>query len=162
MTTNVSVPQAMAAPVVDAEKAHRGRLRIAYMIAMGLALIQLAYGLNYYILSQADRAISPKHMFLKPSGIIGLRLGMIGFVLLSAQESLALAWETRQCAPLAGFSCPARDHGADPRRVSLLLQVFRARRSSLLDHGGRRAEWCRGALHLLTGSAKNELCRGVP
>ena len=81
MTTNVSVPQAMAAPVVDAEKAHRGRLRIAYMIAMGLALIQLAYGLNYYILSQADRAISPKHMFLKPSGIIGLRLGMIGFVL---------------------------------------------------------------------------------
>ena len=81
MTTNVSVPQAMAAPVVDAEKAHRGRLRIAYMIAMGLALIQLAYGLNYYILSQAERAISPKHMFLKPSGIIGLRLGMIGFVL---------------------------------------------------------------------------------
>jgi len=81
MTTNVSVPQAMAAPVVDAEKAHRGRLRIAYMIAMGLALIQLAYGFNYYILSQADRAISPKHMFLKPSGIIGLRLGMIGFVL---------------------------------------------------------------------------------
>ena len=81
MTTNVSVPQAMAAPVVDAEKAHRGRLRIAYMIAMGLALIQLAYGFNYYILSQAERAISPKHMFLKPSGIIGLRLGMIGFVL---------------------------------------------------------------------------------
>jgi hypothetical protein len=81
MTTNVSVPQAMAAPVVDAEKAHRSRLRVAYLIAMGLALIQLAYGFNYYILSQADRALSPKHMFLKPSGIIGLRLGMIGFVL---------------------------------------------------------------------------------
>src|SRR5258708_13300966 len=81
MTTSVSVPQAMAAAVGDGEKGQRGRLRIAYMIAMGLTLIQLAYGLNYYILSQAERAISPKHMFLKPSGIIGLRLGMIGFVL---------------------------------------------------------------------------------
>jgi hypothetical protein len=81
MTTNVSVPQAMAAPVVDAEKGHRARLRFAYMIAMGLALIQLAYGLNYYILSQPERALSAKHMYLKPSGIIGLRLGMVGFVL---------------------------------------------------------------------------------
>jgi len=81
MTTNVSVPQVMAAPVFDAEKGHRTRLRFAYMIAMGLALIQLAYGLNYYILSQPERALSAKHMYLKPSGIIGLRLGMVGFVL---------------------------------------------------------------------------------
>jgi hypothetical protein len=80
MTTNVSVPQVLAGPV-DAEKAHRTRLGIAYKIAAVLALIQLAYGYNYYILSQAERALSPKHMFLKPSGIIGLRLGMIGFVL---------------------------------------------------------------------------------
>jgi hypothetical protein len=63
MTTNVSVPQIMAAP------------------ARGLALIQLAYGLNYYILSQAERALSPKHELLKPSGMIGLHLGMVAFAL---------------------------------------------------------------------------------
>jgi hypothetical protein len=81
MTTNVSVPQIMAAPVVDAEKGHRVRLRIMYYIATGLALIQLAYGLNYYILSQAERALSPKHEFLKPSGVIGLHVGMVAFAL---------------------------------------------------------------------------------
>ena len=71
----------MAAPAVDAEKGHRARLRIMYYIATGLALIQLAYGLNYYILSQAERALSPKHELLKPSGMIGLHLGMVAFAL---------------------------------------------------------------------------------
>jgi hypothetical protein len=80
MSTNISVPRIMAAPA-DAERAHRVRLGIAYLIAAFLSLVQLAYGFNYYILSQADRALSPKHAFLKPSGTIGLRLGMIAFVL---------------------------------------------------------------------------------
>jgi hypothetical protein len=66
---------------VDAERAHRVRLGIAYLIAAVLTLIQLAYGFNYYILSQAERALSSKHAFLKPSGTIGLRLGMIAFFL---------------------------------------------------------------------------------
>jgi hypothetical protein len=80
MSTNISVPRIMAAPA-DGERAHRVRLGIAYLIAGSLALIQLAYGFDYYILSQAERALSPKHAFLKPSGTTGLRLGMIGFVL---------------------------------------------------------------------------------
>jgi hypothetical protein len=79
-TNNISVPRIMTAPV-DKEKAHRTRLGIAYLIAVVLTLIQLAYGFNYYILSQAQRALSPKHALLKPSGAIGLRLGMIAFVL---------------------------------------------------------------------------------
>jgi hypothetical protein len=77
MTTNVSVPQIMAAPAVDVEKGHRSRLRIMYYIVTGLALIQLAYGLNYYLLPQAQRALSPKHELLKPSGVIGLHVGMV-------------------------------------------------------------------------------------
>jgi hypothetical protein len=80
MSTNISVPRIMAAPA-DAERGHRARLGIAYSIAALLTLIQLAYGFNYYILTQAERALSPKHALLKPSGTIGLRLGMIGFVL---------------------------------------------------------------------------------
>jgi hypothetical protein len=79
MTTNVSVPQIMAAPAVDAEKGHRVRMRVMYYIVTGLSLIQLAYGLNYYLLSQAQRALSPKHELLKPSGVIGLHAGMVAF-----------------------------------------------------------------------------------
>lgn len=81
MTTNVSVPQIMAAPAVDAEKGHRVRMRVMYYIVTGLTLIQLAYGLNYYLLSQAERALSPKHELLKPSGVIGLHAGMVAFVM---------------------------------------------------------------------------------
>jgi hypothetical protein len=78
MSTNISVSRAMTVQV-DPEKAHRARLGIAYMIAGVLTLIQIAYGFNYYILSQADRALSPKHALLKPSGVIGLHLGMVAF-----------------------------------------------------------------------------------
>ena len=80
MSTNISVPRIMAAPA-DAEKAHRARLGIAYLVAGVLTLVQLAYGFNYYILSQSARALSSKHALLKPSGTVGLRLGMIAFAL---------------------------------------------------------------------------------
>lgn len=79
-TNNISVPRVMAAPA-DAEKAHRARLSIAYLVAVVLTVVQLAYGFNYYILSQSARALSSKHALLKPSGTIGLRLGMIAFAL---------------------------------------------------------------------------------
>ena len=80
MSTQISVPRVMTAQV-DPEKAHRARLGIAYIIAGVLTLIQIVYGFNYYILSQADRVLSPKHAWLKPSGAIGLHLGMAAFAL---------------------------------------------------------------------------------
>jgi hypothetical protein len=80
MSTNISVSRAMTVQV-DPEKAHRSRLGIAYAIAGVLTLIQIVYGSNYYILSQANRALSPKHAWLKPSGVIGLHLGMVAFAL---------------------------------------------------------------------------------
>ena len=79
-TNNITVPHVMTAQM-DKEKAHRARLGIAYLIVSGLTLIQVAYGLRYYMLSQAERALSPRHAFLKPSGTIGLHLGMVAFVL---------------------------------------------------------------------------------
>jgi hypothetical protein len=79
-TNNITVPQVMTT-LVDKEKAHRARLSIAYLIVSGLALIQLAYGFHYYMLSQAERAFSPKHAYLKPSGTIGLHLGMVAFAM---------------------------------------------------------------------------------
>src|SRR5690242_9736561 len=39
------------------------------------------YGYNYYTLSSADRPFSPKHDALKPSGTIGIKLGMFGVFL---------------------------------------------------------------------------------
>jgi len=149
MSTNISVSRAMTVQV-DPEKAHRSRLGIAYAIAGVLTLIQIVYGSNYYILSQANRALSPKHAWLKPSGVIGAAPGNGRFrpvsdrLCLPAPENLALAWKARQSATLAGFSRPDGDCCAGPRHISLFLQVFRACRSSLLDHGDRRAERIRG------------------
>ena len=39
------------------------------------------YGFDYYFSSAEQRALSPKHALLKPSGTIGLHLGMLGFFL---------------------------------------------------------------------------------
>jgi len=166
MSTNISVSRAMTVQV-DPEKAHRSRLGIAYAIAGVLTLIQIVYGSNYYILSQANRALSPKHAWLKPSGVIGLHLGMVAFALFLIVYVYPLRkiwpWLGRQGNPatLAGFSRPDGDCCAGPRHISLFLQVFRACRSSLLDHGDRRAERIRGTLHLRTDSAQFRFRRGV-
>lgn len=50
------------------------------MLAAGLA----AYGWDYYLLDLMQRPFSSKHTLLKPSGIIGLRLGIFGLLLFIA------------------------------------------------------------------------------
>jgi hypothetical protein len=55
-------------------------LLISFLVAVS-ALGLLIYGWNYYTLSLAQRPYSPKHEYLKPSGIIGLQLGIWGMVL---------------------------------------------------------------------------------
>jgi hypothetical protein len=78
MSLNITVPR-VASVVPDGERLHRLYLRVAYLITGLLLLGMLIYGLDYYWLSAAHRALSPKHPYLKPSGTIGLHLGMIGF-----------------------------------------------------------------------------------
>jgi hypothetical protein len=41
----------------------------------------LARGWDYYLLDQTQRPFSPKHAELKPSGTVGLRLGILGLLL---------------------------------------------------------------------------------
>ena len=41
----------------------------------------LIYGFNYYILSSSERPFSPKHALLRPSGPIGVNLGMLGVLM---------------------------------------------------------------------------------
>ena len=80
MSLNPTFPQ-VAAAARDSERAHRLRLRVAYWVASLSMLAVFIYGFDYYFSSPERRGLSPKHVLLKPSGTIGLHLGMLGFFL---------------------------------------------------------------------------------
>jgi hypothetical protein len=65
----------------DAERAHRTQLILAWLAALAIVLVIAGYGYDYYTLSAADRPFSPKHDALRPSGTIGMRLGLFGVFL---------------------------------------------------------------------------------
>ncbi|HKV04489.1 MAG TPA: hypothetical protein VJO53_05195 [Candidatus Acidoferrales bacterium] len=77
MTTNASI-RALAAPAPNPERGHRNRLAGAWAIAVAFLIAVGAYGFDYYTLSTAERPFSSKHALLRPSGAIGIKLGMIG------------------------------------------------------------------------------------
>ena len=80
MSVNLTLPRT-ATSLRDPDRMHRFRLRLAYLVAIAGTLALLVYGLSYYWSSPAQRALSSKHAYLKPSGAIGLRLGMFGVLL---------------------------------------------------------------------------------
>jgi hypothetical protein len=65
----------------DPEKGHRLRVFLAWMLALAFVLVIAGYGMNYYTLSAAERPFSPKHQLLRPSGTIGVKLGMVGVLM---------------------------------------------------------------------------------
>jgi hypothetical protein len=77
-TATVRLATPAAKPVPDIEKGHRVRLFLGYAIAIALVAGIFAYGFNYYTLNSTERPFSPKHALLKPSGAIGVKLGMLG------------------------------------------------------------------------------------
>jgi hypothetical protein len=77
MSTNAAVAPAVIR-VHNVERGHRIRLVSGYIVAIALISALSVYGLGYYTLSSADRPFSPKHILLKPSGSIGLKLGFLG------------------------------------------------------------------------------------
>jgi hypothetical protein len=62
------------------EKRHQFWLSVFIWTAIAMTLGLSIYGLDYYTLDQAHRVISPKHIYLKPSGLIGINLGIFGVV----------------------------------------------------------------------------------
>jgi len=65
----------------DAERGHRLRLLLSWLLALAVVLVIAGYGLDYYTLGAADRPFSPKHEVLRPSGPIGIKLGILGVLL---------------------------------------------------------------------------------
>jgi len=65
----------------QSERGHRIRLLLAWLSAVAVILVIGGYGYDYYTLSAAQRPFSPKHELLRPSGPIGIKLGMLGVLL---------------------------------------------------------------------------------
>ena len=65
----------------DPERGHRTRVFLAWMLALAFVLVVSGYGFDYYKLGAAQRPFSPKHELLRPSGPIGIKLGMLGVLM---------------------------------------------------------------------------------
>ena len=86
MSASIStfVPAASAA---DASEIHASEVKHRQSLAWILLVFAVAvvaltlYGEDYYRLSQPDRAVSPKHHLLKPGGVVGINLGLLGVVM---------------------------------------------------------------------------------
>ena len=68
----------------DGERRHRILLTAGYVFVISALLGIAWYGRDYYWLDAAQRPFSPKHAALKPSGSVGIRLGLIGLGLFVA------------------------------------------------------------------------------
>jgi len=94
MSTNANVATRIM-PVRDTERAHRIRLIIGYILGIALIAGLTVYGFDYYTLSSANRPFSPKHVLLKPSGPIGVKLGVLGLIMFLA----IFLYPLRKCWP---------------------------------------------------------------
>jgi hypothetical protein len=63
------------------ERGHHVRVFLAAAASFVLVTSLAIYGANYYLLPMEQRPYSDKHELLRPSGTIGLKLGVLGTVL---------------------------------------------------------------------------------
>lgn len=70
-----------ATPKRNKELGHRIRVGIALTSSIVFLAAIAIYGANYYVLPLDQRPYSDKHELLKPSGEIGLKLGVLGTIL---------------------------------------------------------------------------------
>ena len=80
MSVQATIPSNVLASE-DAERGHKIRLMLAWLAAIAIVLVIAGYGYDYYTLGATMRPFSPKHDALKPSGTIGVKLGMFGVFL---------------------------------------------------------------------------------
>jgi len=77
-TTLVPAPQG----VNTGRGKHQRLVMLLSLIAIGAIVALVLYGADYYQLNHTDRAFSPKHHLLRPSGIVGINLGLLGVLML--------------------------------------------------------------------------------
>jgi hypothetical protein len=77
MTTNTLI-RTLAPPQENPERGHHLRLAATWAVAVAFSLAVAVYGFDYYTLSAAERPLSVKHALLRPSGAIGIKLGILG------------------------------------------------------------------------------------
>src|ERR1700693_5486793 len=81
MSQSAAVQTTMMFSKEASERKHRSRILIAWIISMAFVGAFAAYGFDYYTLAWKDRPFSPKHMLLRPSGLVGVNLGVFGVLL---------------------------------------------------------------------------------
>ncbi len=73
-------PAPVAVPRAEiTERGHRLRMAIGYTLAIVVVAGIAVYGFSYYTLPMGERPFSDKYQLLKPTGRIGLNLGVLGF-----------------------------------------------------------------------------------
>jgi len=60
---------------------HKLRLLVFILVMLTVVSATLVYGMDYYRLGAEGRVFSDKHQQFRPSGTVGLRLGMLGVAL---------------------------------------------------------------------------------
>lgn len=83
MSTTAAIGAA-GAVTRDAERGHRILIWLMSLTSIGLVTALTIYGFDYYWKGVADRPLSPKHVLLRPSGTIGIKLGIFGAFLFCA------------------------------------------------------------------------------
>ena len=78
------LPTVVAVATKNSDAGHKLRLLAGYIVAIALIAGILAYGFDYYTASANDRPFMAKHMLLRPSGRIGVKLGIVGFAMFLA------------------------------------------------------------------------------
>jgi hypothetical protein len=77
-TVSAPLPAAAAVAAKNPDAGHRLRLFAGYAIAIALIVGIAAYGFDYYTASPNDRPFMAKHVLLRPSGRVGVKLGILG------------------------------------------------------------------------------------
>lgn len=75
------IPAAVAVGAQNADAGHKLRVLIGYLIAIALIVGIMAYGFDYYLAGANDRPFMAKHALLRPSGRIGVNLGVLGLAM---------------------------------------------------------------------------------
>lgn len=81
MATAISTPTVRPKFRFDADFRHRMRLRLSWLAMIVLLAWVAVNGFSYYRLDTAARFYSPLHPIYRPSGTVGLRLGILGLAL---------------------------------------------------------------------------------